>query len=77
MPADLTLWRVVHLLVSFVEDSIATSGLFHYLYTLNKNYDAANMSASLPGNRDLPASQYDLSTYWGRVKQSAQISDPR
>ncbi|OCT50190.1 putative transport protein fsf1 [Cladophialophora carrionii] len=35
------------------------------------------MSASLPGNRDLPASQYDLSTYWGRVKQSAQIADPR
>ncbi|KAI1608596.1 mitochondrial transporter fsf1 [Exophiala viscosa] len=34
------------------------------------------MSASLPGNRDLPASQYDLSTYWGRVKQSAQIADP-
>ncbi|EXJ91111.1 hypothetical protein A1O1_04218 [Capronia coronata CBS 617.96] len=35
------------------------------------------MSASLPGSRDLPASQYDLSTYWGRVKQAAQISDPR
>lgn len=35
------------------------------------------MSASLPGNRDLPASQYDLSTYWGRVKQSAEIADPR
>ncbi|MCJ1296821.1 hypothetical protein MMC34_008389 [Xylographa carneopallida] len=35
------------------------------------------MSASLPGSRDLPASQYDLSTYWGRVKQSAEISDPR
>ncbi|KAI4123655.1 MAG: hypothetical protein LQ347_006071 [Umbilicaria vellea] len=35
------------------------------------------MSASLPGSRDLPASQYDLNTYWGRVKQSAEISDPR
>lgn len=35
------------------------------------------MSASLPGNRDLPASQYNLNTYWGRVKQSAEISDPR
>ncbi|KPI35446.1 putative mitochondrial transport protein fsf1 [Cyphellophora attinorum] len=35
------------------------------------------MSASLPGSRDLPASQYDLSTYWGRVKESAQIADPR
>ncbi|KAL9129300.1 MAG: hypothetical protein Q9217_002210 [Psora testacea] len=35
------------------------------------------MSASLPGNRDLPASQYDLKTYWGRVKHSAEIADPR
>ncbi|KAK4545336.1 hypothetical protein LTR36_003516 [Oleoguttula mirabilis] len=35
------------------------------------------MSASLPGSRDLPASRYDLSTYWGRVKHSADISDPR
>ncbi|KAL1860957.1 Sideroflexin FSF1 [Paecilomyces lecythidis] len=35
------------------------------------------MSASLPGNRELPASQYDLSTYWGRVRQAADISDPR
>ncbi|EXJ92648.1 hypothetical protein A1O3_01200 [Capronia epimyces CBS 606.96] len=35
------------------------------------------MSASLPGSRDLPASQYDLSTYWGRVLQAAQITDPR
>ncbi|SLM41387.1 mitochondrial cation [Lasallia pustulata] len=35
------------------------------------------MSASLPGSRELPASQYDLNTYWGRVKQSAEIADPR
>ncbi|CAD6592836.1 MAG: hypothetical protein ASARMPREDX12_006521 [Alectoria sarmentosa] len=35
------------------------------------------MSTSLPGSRDLPASQYDLSSYWGRVQQSAEISDPR
>ncbi|KAI9050111.1 hypothetical protein LZ554_006252 [Drepanopeziza brunnea f. sp. 'monogermtubi'] len=35
------------------------------------------MSASLPGGRELPASQYDLSTYWGRVRHSADISDPR
>lgn len=35
------------------------------------------MSASLPGSRELPASQYDLSTYWGRVRHSADISDPR
>ncbi|KAF2469869.1 sideroflexin-5 [Lindgomyces ingoldianus] len=35
------------------------------------------MTSSLPGNRDLPVSQYDLSTYWGRVRHSADISDPR
>ncbi|KAL2006877.1 hypothetical protein VTN00DRAFT_9545 [Thermoascus crustaceus] len=35
------------------------------------------MSASLPGSRELPASRYDLNTYWGRVRQSAEISDPR
>ncbi|KAF2769139.1 Tricarboxylate/iron carrier [Teratosphaeria nubilosa] len=35
------------------------------------------MSASLPGSRDLPASRHDLKTYWGRVKHSADISDPR
>jgi len=36
-----------------------------------------NMSASLPGHRDLPDSQYNLNTYLGRVKQSAEIADPR
>ncbi|EPE27619.1 hypothetical protein GLAREA_04410 [Glarea lozoyensis ATCC 20868] len=35
------------------------------------------MSSSIPGRRELPASQYDLSTYWGRVRHSADISDPR
>ncbi|RII12866.1 sideroflexin-5 [Alternaria sp. MG1] len=35
------------------------------------------MTSSLPGNRDLPVSQYDLGTYWGRVQHSANISDPR
>ncbi|KAF2216225.1 hypothetical protein CERZMDRAFT_109175 [Cercospora zeae-maydis SCOH1-5] len=35
------------------------------------------MSSALPGSRDLPASRHDLSTYWGRVKHSADISDPR
>ncbi|KAL9013444.1 MAG: hypothetical protein Q9173_001856 [Seirophora scorigena] len=35
------------------------------------------MSASLPGKRELPVSQYNLSTYWGRVRQSAEIADPR
>ncbi|KAG9600798.1 sideroflexin-5, partial [Aureobasidium melanogenum] len=35
------------------------------------------MSASLPGNRALPASQYDLDTYWGRVRHAANLSDPR
>ncbi|WEW54609.1 Sideroflexin FSF1 [Emydomyces testavorans] len=35
------------------------------------------MSTSVSGSRDLPASRHDLSTYWGRVKQAAEISDPR
>ncbi|KAK0737122.1 Tricarboxylate/iron carrier [Apiosordaria backusii] len=35
------------------------------------------MSASLPGIRPLPDSQYDLSTYWGRVRHTASITDPR
>ncbi|EFX00343.1 mitochondrial cation transporter [Grosmannia clavigera kw1407] len=35
------------------------------------------MSASLPGSRELPASQYDLNTYWGRVQHTAGITDPR
>ncbi|KAL8834395.1 MAG: hypothetical protein Q9170_003763 [Blastenia crenularia] len=34
------------------------------------------MSAALPGKRDLPTSQYNLNTYWGRVRQSAEIADP-
>ena len=39
--------------------------------------DGKIMSASLPGNRELPVSQYDLSSYWGRVRHAADISDPR
>ncbi|KAK0630839.1 Tricarboxylate/iron carrier [Bombardia bombarda] len=35
------------------------------------------MSASLPGARALPDSQYDLATYWGRVRHTAGITDPR
>ncbi|CAK7215569.1 Sideroflexin FSF1 [Sporothrix bragantina] len=35
------------------------------------------MSSSLPGSRELPASQFDLNTYWGRVKHTAGITDPR
>ncbi|KAF2011112.1 sideroflexin-5 [Aaosphaeria arxii CBS 175.79] len=35
------------------------------------------MTSSLPGTRDPPVSQFDLSTYWGRVKHAANISDPR
>ncbi|KAK3682745.1 Tricarboxylate/iron carrier [Podospora appendiculata] len=34
------------------------------------------MSSSLPGVRALPDSQYDLSTYWGRVRHTASITDP-
>ncbi|KAI5843152.1 Tricarboxylate/iron carrier [Tricharina praecox] len=35
------------------------------------------MSSSIPGPRDLPVSRHDLSTYWGRVKHSADLCDPR
>ncbi|BCR86099.1 sideroflexin family transporter [Aspergillus chevalieri] len=35
------------------------------------------MTSSIPGNRELPPSQYDLSTYWGRVRHAADIADPR
>ncbi|KAF2749506.1 sideroflexin-5 [Sporormia fimetaria CBS 119925] len=35
------------------------------------------MTSSLPGTRELPVSQFDLSTYWGRVRHAANISDPR
>lgn len=35
------------------------------------------MSSSLPGNRELPESRYDLSTYWGRVRQTLAITDTR
>lgn len=35
------------------------------------------MSASLPGSRELPSSQYDLNTYWGRVRHTIGITDPR
>ncbi|KAL7270115.1 Sideroflexin FSF1 [Rhizina undulata] len=35
------------------------------------------MSASIPGSRELPGSRHDLSTYWGRVKHSADLADPR
>ncbi|KAG7877078.1 hypothetical protein KL905_004995 [Ogataea polymorpha] len=34
------------------------------------------MASSIPGPVPLPASQYDLSTYMGRVKHCAGISDP-
>ncbi|CCK71337.1 Fsf1p KNAG_0G02810 [Huiozyma naganishii CBS 8797] len=34
------------------------------------------MASSVPGDRPLPESRYDLSTYWGRIKHCAEISDP-
>ncbi|KAI3402659.1 fsf1 [Candida oxycetoniae] len=34
------------------------------------------MASSISGPVPLPQSKYDLSTYWGRVKHCAQISDP-
>lgn len=35
------------------------------------------MASSVPGPISLPESRYDLSTYLGRVKHCAEISDPR
>ncbi|CCU80397.1 unnamed protein product [Blumeria hordei] len=35
------------------------------------------MSSSITSNQDLPVSQYNLDTYWGRVQHCAAISDPR
>ncbi|KAK9452180.1 Tricarboxylate/iron carrier [Limtongia smithiae] len=34
------------------------------------------MASSVPGPRELPDSQYNLNTYWGRVCHSAGVSDP-
>lgn len=34
------------------------------------------MASSIPGPVSLPLSKYDLTTYWGRVKHCAEISDP-
>ncbi|KAK8142864.1 hypothetical protein G3M48_008067 [Beauveria asiatica] len=34
------------------------------------------MSASLPGDRELPRSQFDLSTYFGRVQHAITLTDP-
>ncbi|OEJ82993.1 putative mitochondrial transport protein FSF1 [Hanseniaspora osmophila] len=35
------------------------------------------MASSVTGPVPLPHSRYDLSTYWGRVKHCAEVSDPR
>lgn len=35
------------------------------------------MASSVPGDRPLPASRYDLGSYWGRVRHCAELSDPR
>ena len=43
----------------------------------NLRFLYVKMTSSLPGNRDLPVSQFNLGTYWGRVLHSANISDPR
>ncbi|KAL2710922.1 Sidoreflexin [Kluyveromyces marxianus] len=34
------------------------------------------MASSVPGPIPLPESRYDLSSYWGRVRHCAEISDP-
>jgi len=35
------------------------------------------MASSIPGDRIVPESRYDLDTYWGRVRHCAEVSDPR
>ncbi|KAF5099786.1 hypothetical protein D0Z00_001527 [Geotrichum galactomycetum] len=35
------------------------------------------MASSVPGDRPLPASRFDLGSYWGRVQHCAEVSDPR
>lgn len=35
------------------------------------------MSTSIPGPVSLPSSPYPLDTYWGRVRHSLDICDPR
>ena len=42
-----------------------------------QGYFIHQMSASLPTGRAPPASRYDLSSYWGRVRHAVDISDPR
>ncbi|CCF55845.1 hypothetical protein KAFR_0A04100 [Kazachstania africana CBS 2517] len=34
------------------------------------------MASSVPGKISLPESKFDLSTYWGRIRHCAEISDP-
>ncbi|AMD18584.1 HBL318Wp [Eremothecium sinecaudum] len=34
------------------------------------------MASSVPGPFPLPASRYDLNSYWGRVRHCAEIADP-
>ncbi|CAG8284624.1 unnamed protein product, partial [Penicillium nalgiovense] len=55
----------------------AYSSLSLVYFSFLLRHSLAPMSASLPGSRDLPASQYDLKTYWGRVRHAADIADPR
>ena len=43
----------------------------------DRTFGPPAMSSSLPGPRPLPASRYDLTTYWGRVRHSADIADMR
>lgn len=57
--------------------ALAELRLEEKLLLFSGEFNLAAMSASLPGNRDLPSSQYDLKTYWGRVRHSIDLSDPR
>lgn len=43
---------------------------------MRRNSEFFKMASAVPGPVPLPSSKYDLSTYWGRVKHCAEISDP-
>lgn len=50
--------------------------VFFNLFVLLFSIFQLTMASSIPGTVPLPDSKFDLSSYWGRVKHCAEISDP-
>ena len=48
-----------------------------HLLTLKLDFCVPKISESIPRLRALPESRYNLSTYWGRVKEWAYLTDSR